>query len=115
MNFIVKGEISIETDSGIKIGPKAMELCRLVKKNGSLNTSARESGMSYSYAWNLLYKINCQLEKPLLITRRGGKGGGEAYLTPEGEALLKRFLRIKQEIQKVIKTKDVKADTASCD
>lgn len=111
MNYIVKGEISIETDSGIKIGSKAMELCRLVKKNGSLNMSARELGMSYSYAWNTLYKINCRLEHPLVETRRGGKGGGEAFLTPEGEALLERFMALKQEIQEVIKANCLNDET----
>jgi molybdate transport repressor ModE-like protein len=69
--------------------------------------AVKELGMSYSHAWNTLYKINCQLEAPLMITRRGGKGGGVAYLTPAGEELLDRFTELKREIQNVIKANKI--------
>ncbi|WP_158275581.1 winged helix-turn-helix domain-containing protein [Marinilabilia rubra] len=81
-----------------------MKLFGLVKKTGALNTAARELGMSYSHAWNTVYKINCQLNHPLVVTRRGGKGGGIAYLTPEGEELLKSFTALQKEIRRLIKS-----------
>lgn len=97
--IIVKGELSIETESGIKINTRLIDLLKLVHETGSLNTAVREMGLSYSHTWNSLNKINCQLGSPLLITQRGGKGGGVAYLTGSGIRLVEQYERLKQEFR----------------
>jgi len=73
MNLIIKGELSIETESGLKINPRLIELLSFVQETGSLDTAVKELRLSYSHAWNTRYKINCQLEEPLLISQRGGE------------------------------------------
>jgi len=102
MNFIIKGELSVETESGLKINPRIIELLKLVQETGSLNTAVKEMGLSYSYAWNTLYKINCQLHEPLLITQRGGKGGGVAFLTKSGIQLVEKYDDLKDSFQQFL-------------
>jgi len=91
MELKVKGIIEIETHDGFKIPSKVIDILMEIEQTGSLNAAVKNIGMSYSYAWNLLYKTNCQLEKPLLNFRKGGNGGGVAELTAEGTSLLKQF------------------------
>ena len=102
MNLIIKGELSIETDTGLKINPRIIELLKLVQETGSLNTAVKEMGLSYSYAWNTIYKINCQLQEPLLITQRGGKGGGVAFLTKSGLYLVEKYDALKKEFHQFL-------------
>ena len=102
MNLIIKGELSIETESGLKINPRLIELLSLVQETGSLNTAVKELRLSYSHAWNTIYKINYQLEEPLLITQRGGKGRGVAFLTKSGLTLIEKYDALKKEFQRFL-------------
>ena len=102
MKLIIKGELTIETESGVKINTRIIELLKLVQETGSLNTAVKEMGLSYSYTWNTLYKINCQLEEPLLITQRGGKGGGVSYLTDNGVRLIKKYDSLKKDFRQFL-------------
>ena len=103
MNVMVKGTFSIELETGLKINPRIFSLLQMVEKTGSLNTAAKELGLSYSYAWNTLYKINCQLNTPIIITKRGGKGGGVATLTERGVALLRSYEKILSDFETFLK------------
>ncbi len=87
--LLIKGSFKIETSSGFVIHPKVIELLREVEGTGSLNSAVSNIGMSYSYAWNMINKTNCKLEAPLIVSRRGGNGGGLAKLTEAGTKLLK--------------------------
>jgi molybdate transport repressor ModE-like protein len=86
--LMIKGSFKIETSNGFVIHPKVIELLREVECTGSLNSAVSNIGMSYSYAWNMINKTNCKLEAPLVISRRGGNGGGVARLTEAGTKLL---------------------------
>lgn len=108
MNILVKGTFSIELETGLRVNPRIIELLRLVEKSGSLNTAAKELGLSYSYAWNTLYKINCQLNTPILVTKRGGKGGGVATLTDRGISLLRQYEKICQDFETFLKVHTIK-------
>ena len=99
MNIIIREELKIETESGLKISTQVMELLKLIEQTGSLNTAVKELGVSYSHAWNTFYKINCQLNEPLIITQRGGVGGGVAFLTESGKRLLRYYEQLKEEFQ----------------
>jgi molybdate transport system regulatory protein len=79
-------------------------LLQLVEKTGSLSTAAKALGLSYSYAWNTLYKINCQLNAPIIVTKRGGKGGGVATLTVRGVTLLRQYEKICNDFFKFLDT-----------
>jgi len=103
MNLIIKGAISIETEHGEKINSRIVELLRIIEQTGSLNEAVKELEMSYSYAWNTLYKLNCQLTQPLIVMQRGGRGGGEAILTENGKKLLTQYEKLKKDFVQFMK------------
>ncbi|GAF05633.1 winged helix-turn-helix domain-containing protein [Saccharicrinis fermentans] len=94
MELMIKGTFSIETSDGFVIHPRVIDILKEVEHSRSLNSAVKKLGMSYSHAWNLIYKTNCKLATPLLITKRGGNGGGIATLTGNGRLLLKRYQKL---------------------
>ncbi|MBN2526537.1 MAG: LysR family transcriptional regulator [Deltaproteobacteria bacterium] len=95
MQIRLKGEISLELENGFTISYRMMELLMVIEKTGSLNQAAKDLGVSYSHSWNILNRLNCQLQQPIVITQRGGKGGGIAQLTTAGKSLLQKYLTVR--------------------
>jgi molybdate transport system regulatory protein len=102
MELIVRGIFEVETTDGFKIPSKVIDLLIEIEQTGSLNAAVKNLGMSYSYAWNLIYKTNCQLEHPLIISRKGGNGGGIAELTEAGKLLLKQYRKLETDFYKFL-------------
>ena len=61
--------------------------------------SAMEMGMAYSKAWTILKNAEEQLGFKLLLSTTGGKHGGGAQLTEQGEALLAAYARYCQTLR----------------
>lgn len=97
MELKVRGIIEIETPDGYKIPAKVIELLMEIEQSGSLNAAVKNIGMSYSYAWNLIFKTNCKLEHPLINSRKGGNGGGVAELTDTAISLLKQYRKLEND------------------
>ncbi|MGQ1785103.1 MULTISPECIES: winged helix-turn-helix domain-containing protein [unclassified Saccharicrinis] len=102
MELIIKGAFAIETGDGFTIHPRVIELLKEVERSKSLNSAVKTLGMSYSHAWSLIYKTNCKLESPLLITKRGGNGGGIAELTHSGQTLLDHYKKLEADFNNFI-------------
>lgn len=100
--LVITGTFKIETSEGFVVHPKVIELLREIEISGSLNSAVANIGMSYSYAWNMINKTNCKLDAPLLISRRGGNGGGVAQLTAEGKKLLEYCNKLEDEFSQFI-------------
>jgi molybdate transport repressor ModE-like protein len=111
MELFIKGTFKIETDNGFLINPKVITLLDEVNKTGSLNAAVNNIGMSYSYAWNLLNKTSCNLNTPILVSRKGGNGGGEANLTEAAITLLEYCKKLDADFVKFIGTHSVRIDT----
>ena len=60
------------------LGSGWAELLEKIKKNegGSLTLAAKECGYSYKYAWNILKRIEKRTGMTVVITGKGGRGGG---------------------------------------
>lgn len=97
MELTLKGTYSILTQDGFIINPKVILLLEIIEAEGSLNAAVESIGMSYSYAWNLLNKTKCKLDIPLLISKKGGNGGGTAKLTEQAKKLLEYCKKIEQD------------------
>ncbi|MBN1498853.1 MAG: LysR family transcriptional regulator [Spirochaetes bacterium] len=102
MKLSAKMEFILITDEGYRISDRIIELLKVIHKTGSLNTAVKELGVSYSHAWNTLNQLNCRLETDIVITRRGGNGGGVSTLTDAGLKLIKQYDDLSDEVRKLL-------------
>ena len=80
----VDGRIWITTPEGKFIGKGRVELMEKIKQFGSIRQAAVAMEMSYRQAWQLIDDMNTKAKTPLVISQRGGKGGGSATVTEKG-------------------------------
>lgn len=74
-------------------GPGVAILLHRIEELHSLRAAAQSIGMAYSKAWTILKNAQQSLGFKLLDSTTGGKHGGGARLTPEGEKLLDAYDR----------------------
>lgn len=77
--------------SAAAIGPGKAELIERIGRTGSISAAAREMGMSYRRAWQLVEALNEDFREPVVETAIGGRRGGGAQVTRFGEGLVARF------------------------
>lgn len=70
------------------MGPGRAELISRIGKTGSISAAARQMGMSYRRAWQLVTAMNESFNRPVVITSVGGRHGGGAQVTPFGKRLV---------------------------
>jgi molybdate transport system regulatory protein len=73
------------------LGPGKAELLARIRDTGSISAAGRAMGMSYKRAWGLVEEMNAAFRAPLVLSARGGSGGGGASLTAGGEAVLAAY------------------------
>jgi molybdate transport system regulatory protein len=73
------------------MGPGKAALIAHIEATGSISAAAREMGMSYRRAWQLVEAINNSFGEPVIVTATGGKRGGGAAVTEFGRALVAQF------------------------
>jgi len=71
------------------IGP--YRLLVLVEQLGSLNKAAKEMGLSYSKAINILNRAESGMNTKLLDREVGGTNGGGSSLTPEALIIMSKY------------------------
>ncbi len=75
-----------------------------INKGGSLTQAAKECGYSYKYAWNILKRIEKRTGLPIVLTGKGGRGGGGwVKLNDWGQHLLKKYFGYLKDITKIEK------------
>ena len=75
--------------------PQRIALLQHIAEQGSITRAAKSAGLSYKAAWDAIDELNNLAQKPLVERVVGGKGGGGAKLSTEGE----RVLRLYQKLQ----------------
>lgn len=71
------------------LADKRIEILRAVGGCGSISAAARRCGVSYKAAWQALDTLSNLAGASLVAKAVGGRGGGGAQLTAEGEQLLR--------------------------
>ena len=92
-SVIVKGSLWLETEAGRFFGPGRVELLQRIEQSGSINKAAKQMGMSYKKAWEMVQSMNSQAGTPFVLTQPGGEkgGGGADYARRPGlHSLLRR-------------------------
>jgi molybdate transport system regulatory protein len=77
--------------SAAAMGPGKAELVERIGRTGSISAAAREMGMSYRRAWQLVEALNRAFREPVVATAIGGSRGGGASVTRYGARLVARF------------------------
>ncbi len=81
------------------IGPGKIALLEQIGRGGSLSQAARELGMSYRRAWQLLDSLNHGFRERVVVTATGGRRGGGATLTAFGRELISTYRDFDAEVQ----------------
>jgi molybdate transport system regulatory protein len=91
LTWSTAGKVWVEINNEKVLGPGRVELLERIHASGSLRQAALQMKMSYKQAWDIVHHINSHFSSPIVISHRGGKGGGNAIITPEGLAVIKQF------------------------
>ena len=79
-------------------GPGVAELLKRVQEHHSLRAAAFSMEMAYSKAWQIIRTAEDGFDCKLLSSTIGGRHGGGAVLTPEGERILNAYERFAADI-----------------
>ncbi len=79
-------------------GPGVAELMRLVDETGSLSEACRRMDMAYSKGWKIIKRSEKDLGLRFMSGTRGGENGGQTVLTEEGRDILRRYTKMKAEL-----------------
>jgi len=75
-------------ERGPAMGPGKAELVARIAASGSISAAARDMGMSYRRAWQLVEALNRAYREPVVTTAIGGTRGGGAQVTAFGKRLV---------------------------
>ena len=88
-SYKVGGSLWIEYNGERFFGPGPAELLERIDQTGSINQAAKQMGMSYKKAWEMISRLNTQSGKPLVIQHAGGEKGGGSEITDEARELIR--------------------------
>lgn len=84
------------------MGPGRARLVSLISSTGSISAAAREMGMSYRRAWQLVDALNAGFSEPLVLTAVGGRRGGGAIVTEFGQRMVEDYHRMESKASAAI-------------
>jgi molybdate transport system regulatory protein len=99
----LNGRIWLETTDGKLLGHGRVELLERIQQSGSLRQAALQMKMSYRQAWELVSYMNVHFGAPVVVSHRGGKGGGSAELTEKGLKAIEQFKLFQAKFQDFLK------------
>ena len=89
----VEGELRLAGS----LDSRMIGLLRAIDQSGSINQAAKQMGLSYKGAWQMIERANNLAPKVLISTATGGSKGGGTGLTSAGRSLLLLFARLEQQ------------------
>ena len=93
----------IKGSNDFTMGPGDVELIRNLIEFKNLTKAANVCNFSYKYAWKKIRNISEKTGKAIVISHRGGKGGGgEVSVTPWGFHLVSLFEIAEKQLNNVI-------------
>ncbi|MDP1664762.1 MAG: TOBE domain-containing protein [Methylobacter sp.] len=94
----IKGELRLAD----MLDSRMIGLLRAIDQSGSINQAAKQVGLSYKGAWQIIERANNGAPKTLVSTATGGSKGGGTCLTEAGRSLLALFTRLEQQHQQFL-------------
>ena len=100
----MKYKLDVEVEIGdktISLNNKKSKLLQCIAKYGSIAKASKETGIPYRTALKNIEIMEMELGSPIVVTKRGGKGGGgSSELTNEGKQVLLKFIKVNQVLKK---------------
>ncbi|SHJ27937.1 molybdate transport system regulatory protein [Hymenobacter daecheongensis DSM 21074] len=97
--FRLNGRLWMEGPDDRFMGIGRLELLEKIQEFGSISKAAQAMQMSYKRAWDLVNSLNQQARQPLVSTQTGGRRGGGAVVTAEGQQLIMEFRAMQARFQ----------------
>ena len=92
----------IDIDGEKFFGPGPAQLLELIEVEGSIAKAAKQMGMSYKKAWNIIDHLNAKGHKPFVISHKGGEKGGGAELTELGKTVVLKYRKLTDKLNSII-------------
>jgi molybdate transport system regulatory protein len=92
--------------------PHRIALLQHIAEQGSITRAAKSAGLSYKAAWDAIDELNNLAQKPLVERSVGGRGGGGAKLSLEGERVLQLYQRLQALQTQLLETSEESDDLA---
>jgi molybdate transport system regulatory protein len=89
---------SIWVGGARRTGQDRLRLLEAIAARGSITAAGAELGLGYRATWDAVQALNNLFPKPLVRAHAGGRAGGAAALTPEGEAALNTLRHLQAEV-----------------
>ena len=86
-----KLKVWLTWDGTFLMGPRYLRFLAAVDKTGTIRAAGREVGWSYRTCLNRIRRMEHVLGSPVLMTTRGGRGGGGARLSTVARRLVRVF------------------------
>ena len=97
-----RGHVWIDGTDGTFLGYGRVVLLERIREHGSITKAAKSMEMSYRRAWDLVDSMNRQAKRPFVELATGGKGGGGARVTKDGERAVQLFWKFSEDFQRFI-------------
>jgi len=90
--------------------PQRIALLQHIAEQGSITRAAKAAGLSYKGAWDAIDELNNLAARPLVERSVGGRGGGGARLSEDGQRLLRLYQRLQALQAQVLEAAEDSAD-----
>jgi molybdate transport system regulatory protein len=97
--FSLKSKLWLELQGRPIMGAGRMTMLQAIDDHRSILQASRETGISYRRMRGAIHEMETALGHALVLTRRGGRDGGYAELTPAAIELLTAFKALSQGFQ----------------
>jgi molybdate transport system regulatory protein len=104
----LRGRVWIDGPEGTFIGFGRVVLLERIIEHGSITKAAKSMEMAYRHAWDLVDSMNRQAKSPFVELATGGKGGGGAHVTKDGEKAIKVFWQFHNDLQDFLRKEEKK-------
>jgi molybdate transport system regulatory protein len=88
------------------LNERLFRLLAAIERTGSINRAAKDVGLSYKGAWEMVERANNLCPQLLVSTAVGGRHGGGTKLTATGRELLELFTRLQEEHRRFLDSKN---------
>lgn len=92
--------------------PHRIALLQHIAEQGSITRAAKSAGLSYKATWDAIDELNNLAHQPLVERSVGGRGGGGAKLSAEGERVLRLYQRLQALQTQLLETAEESDDLA---